>query len=216
MKLKRGKKILEASWHGTILTYRFYWEWLLLTVKILPAWDPINQNTLTSNYLTGSSILTMYRKYANFELTRTAKRGQLKIINTGIEFDLEAVQLYHFTSVRFNKLIISKFLCYWPSLNSSSTLFHYGNALNCGSKQSGIKTQVITSCIPSVLQKLLTTLTTAILRAWKLSQSFHSRVLKDWKWLIAHATHICLLSTVWGPHQQSKIREHYSLNIVCI
>ena len=60
------------------------------------------------------SILIVYSNTANFEFSLSANGNQLQIFN--INFDFEDVQSNQFTSVRFNKSVILKFLCFRPSL----------------------------------------------------------------------------------------------------
>ena len=55
-------------------------------------------------------IVLVYSNTANFEFSPSANRGPLQIFN--LNFDFEDVQSNRFTLVRFNKSIISKFLCY--------------------------------------------------------------------------------------------------------
>ena len=66
------------------------------------------------NDLTDSVIFIIHINITNFELFPPAKRRRLQIYV--IDFDFENVQSNRFTLVRFNKSIISKFRCYWPSL----------------------------------------------------------------------------------------------------
>ena len=67
-----------ASWHDTILTCPFYWEWLLLTGKIMPDLESAYPKTPMSN-LTDSLILYYTFRLIISSCPHLQKRGQLRI-----------------------------------------------------------------------------------------------------------------------------------------